>query len=276
MSRIALLSDIHGNATALEAVLHDAAGQGATAYWHLGDAIGPGPGFPDIAGHLADVGTDVHVRGNWDDAIEEVRRGEVDLNDHSDIYVTVFVAWLLDRITSQQAAAVAAWPLADTRQIAGLRVQACHNLPHVNHGRGLFVTSPQEDLAGLCGDADVTVFGHYHEQTLRWSQGRVKLVVSPGSVGSAWAPRQGLPPAEYAILRLSEGEAPSVDFRSVAYDHARELARARAAQLPYLELYEHQVMRSLTYTHDQDVLRAIEAREGYRAVAERFLARLSP
>ena len=41
--RIAILSDIHGDTTALEAVIADARAQGATEYWLLGDILLPGP-----------------------------------------------------------------------------------------------------------------------------------------------------------------------------------------------------------------------------------------
>lgn len=42
--RIAVLADIHGNLTALNAVLADARQQAATDYWFLGDLFLPGPG----------------------------------------------------------------------------------------------------------------------------------------------------------------------------------------------------------------------------------------
>ena len=42
--KIALLSDIHGNITALEAVLADAKKQKVTDYWFLGDLLAPGTG----------------------------------------------------------------------------------------------------------------------------------------------------------------------------------------------------------------------------------------
>ena len=44
MIKIALLSDIHGNTTALEAVLEDAKRAGVEEYWLLGDALMPGTG----------------------------------------------------------------------------------------------------------------------------------------------------------------------------------------------------------------------------------------
>lgn len=50
--RIAILSDIHGNTTALEAVLNDAKELGATEYWLLGDLFLPGPGGNDLMDRL--------------------------------------------------------------------------------------------------------------------------------------------------------------------------------------------------------------------------------
>ncbi|CAG6367695.1 serine/threonine protein phosphatase family protein [Streptococcus pneumoniae] len=44
MTKIALLSDIHGNTTALEAVLADARQIGVDEYWLLGDILMPGTG----------------------------------------------------------------------------------------------------------------------------------------------------------------------------------------------------------------------------------------
>ena len=46
--RIAILSDIHGDTTALKAVIADARALGATEYWLLGDILLPGPGREDL------------------------------------------------------------------------------------------------------------------------------------------------------------------------------------------------------------------------------------
>ena len=53
--KIAILSDIHGNTTALEAVLNDAKELGATEYWLLGDFFLPGPGGNDLMDLLEGV-----------------------------------------------------------------------------------------------------------------------------------------------------------------------------------------------------------------------------
>ena len=198
----------------------------------------------------------------------------MDLDDPNNVYATVIVAWLLDRLAPAQADAVAAWPLAQTRLVNGLTIAAWHNLADQNYGRGLLAAAPQEDLADLCGDADIVVFGHWHEQVLRWTQRR-QMLVNPGSVGQAWMSRPGATapaPAEYALLRVAADGVADVAFRCVPYDHAAEAERARAADLPYLELYEEQLATGTTFQHNHGRLALIERRHGYRELAERFLA----
>lgn len=63
--KIAILSDIHGNATALEAVIADAKNQGVSKYWLLGDIFLPGPGANDLVALLKDLPITASVRGNW-------------------------------------------------------------------------------------------------------------------------------------------------------------------------------------------------------------------
>ena len=69
--KIAILSDIHGNATGLAEVIKDAQKQGATEYWFMGDIFLPGPGRNDIVALLKTIPLSVAVRGNWDDCVLE-------------------------------------------------------------------------------------------------------------------------------------------------------------------------------------------------------------
>src|SRR5215217_2893322 len=63
--RIAVLSDIHSNVPALDAVLADAGA--VDAIWHLGDVVGYGPDPDGVVDRLREVGA-VGVRGNHDAA----------------------------------------------------------------------------------------------------------------------------------------------------------------------------------------------------------------
>ena len=63
--RIALISDVHSNVVALEAVLADAEARGAEAIWNLGDTVGYGPDPNGVVARLAEVGA-VSVLGTHD------------------------------------------------------------------------------------------------------------------------------------------------------------------------------------------------------------------
>ncbi|VSZ63796.1 serine/threonine protein phosphatase family protein [Streptococcus pneumoniae] len=69
MTKIALLSDIHGNTTALEAVLADARQLGVDEYWLLGDILMPGTGRRRILDLLDQLPITARVLGNWEDSL---------------------------------------------------------------------------------------------------------------------------------------------------------------------------------------------------------------
>ena len=63
--RIALISDLHGNLQALEAVLADLAGRGITRIFNLGDLAGKGPDGAAVI-DLSRKVCEITVQGNWD------------------------------------------------------------------------------------------------------------------------------------------------------------------------------------------------------------------
>ncbi|MFR7020442.1 metallophosphoesterase family protein, partial [Streptococcus pneumoniae] len=83
--KIAILSDIHGNVTALEAVIADAKNQGVSEYWLLGDIFLPGPGANDLVALLKDLPITASVRGNWDDRVLEALDGQYGLEDPQEV-----------------------------------------------------------------------------------------------------------------------------------------------------------------------------------------------
>ncbi len=73
LDRIAVISDVHGNVTALEAVLADIEARGITRVLNLGDVVGKGPRGSEAI-KLTRETCEVTVRGNWDTFIAPRRR----------------------------------------------------------------------------------------------------------------------------------------------------------------------------------------------------------
>ena len=229
--RIAVLSDIHSNLVALDAVLAHAGR--VDAIWHLGDVVGYGPDPDGVVARLIEVGA-VGVRGNHDAAALGGR--EIDWFNPE---ARAAAEWTRDKIDGTTRAWLSALP----ERHAIDRMTLVHGSPRdpireYVSSAGIAV----ENLAVL--ETDFGLHGHTHvpvafclgpDERLRvvaaGSGGSLELdgqraLINPGSVGQ---PRDGDPDASYLIL---DPEAATVTWHRVAYDIASVQAAIRAAGLP--------------------------------------------
>lgn len=214
--RIAVVSDVHGNLEALDAVLDDIARQGVEATVALGDFLS-GPSDPvGVADRLIELKLP-SVRGNHDRYITDGRE--------KDWHIDALVRSLLDEPQHQWLAAVPATLLLEED------VFLCHGTPRDDNTSfmdtmvGTIPTMHPRDYieAEAAGfDHEVLLCGHTHvPRSLRLADGR--LVVNPGSVG---LPMEiGSPDARYTIIERRRAGW-NTELRAVAYDHA---AAARQA-----------------------------------------------
>jgi predicted phosphodiesterase len=184
---LALLSDIHGNLPAFEAVVADARARGADRFVLCGDyaAMGPWPAeCVDLAESLEPL---VMLRGNHE-------RWHVDPSDMPvNPVLTEAVAWETDRLGTSTTARLGALPATAT--LDGMLL--CHASPPSDMES--FLPEPDAELEArlLNGiDAPRVVFGHTHLQFRRTSEEGPELV-NPGSVG---LPLDGVPEPAYAMV----------------------------------------------------------------------------
>ena len=205
---LALIYDIHGNLPALEAVLQDAATQGADAYLIGGDVALFGPWPETTVARLRELRPATWIRGNGErwtadpEAAPPPVRGAIDAARE---------ALGLDLVGELDGLPVS------TALDGGTR--AWHGSP-VSDVRS-FLPEPAEDEPELlAGVAEARlVFGHTHLPFRRTSVGGIELV-NPGSVGM---PFDGDHRAAYALLR-DDGR---IEHRRAAYDHAAVPAALR-------------------------------------------------
>ena len=228
--RIAVLSDIHANLPALDAVLEDAGA--VDAIWHLGDVVGYGPDPDGVVERLRAAGA-IGVRGNHDAAA----CGGMEI-DWFNPDARRAMEWTRTAI----APATLAWLQAQPER----RTEDGNDLVHGSPREPLweYITSAGVARANLALlDARIGLHGHTHIP-VAWVDegGRVEMVrprpgstldlrgrhvlVNPGSVGQ---PRDGDPHASYAILDAGAG---TVTWQRVAYDIAAVQGAMRAAGLP--------------------------------------------
>jgi predicted phosphodiesterase len=231
--RVAIVSDIHGNRHAFEAVL-DAIGEtDCRELWCLGDLVGYGAD-PDACVELAREHAAICLAGNHDLGV----RGTIPLEQFSR-GAAVAATWTQQTISPETRAF-----------LDGLEPQ------NVEEAAALYHASPRDPVweyvlsplqAELCLDVQarrISLIGHSHvalsfsrvpgapatgqtrgdEEELDLSEG--EWLVNPGSVGQ---PRDGDPRASWLLVDL---DAMAVSYHRTDYDIAGAAAAIRAARLP--------------------------------------------
>ena len=263
--RIAILSDIHGDTTALKAVLSDAKTQGANEYWLLGDIFLPGPGANDLVALLKDLPITASVRGNWDDCVLEALDGQYGLEDPQEVQLLRMTQFLMERMAPDQIAWLRNLPMVVKKEIDGLHFSLSHNLPDKNYGSDLLVDNDTEKFDQLLDEeTDVAIYGHVHKQLLRYgSQGQ--QIINPGTIGMPYFNWEKLKNhrAQYAVIEVEDGELANIQFRKVAYDYEAELELAKSKGLPFIEMYE-ELRRDDNYQgHNLELLARLIEKHGY-------------
>jgi putative phosphoesterase len=222
---IALISDIHGNRPALEAVLADIARRELEATYCLGDLVGYGPDPNGVIDVIRGAGIPT-IAGNYDDGVGWER------GDCGCYYATREAKRIGDASYEFTVTTVSAERKAFLRGLPGDRHLAMGETRiHLVHGSPRKINEyllPDRDertflrLAEAEKD-DVLAFGHTHQPWQRTYGG--VLFVNVGSVGR---PKDGDPRAMYTVLeavsgRTAEAEpervkSPRVEHVRVAYD----------------------------------------------------------
>lgn len=232
LDRIALISDVHGNLTALEAVLADIDARGISRIFNLGDYVGKGPRGREVVDRCRER-CEVTILGNWDDFLPDPGR------QHD----SPALRWWLDQLGPERAAWLRSLPFSHDFWLSGRRVRLLHASADDVH-RKVWFDHDEEELLGLfrntpqTGDGplpDVVAYGDTHDPYYETDRGRT--LVNVGSVGNC----MNDPTPVYVVLEGvfdSAEEAPfSVSFVRVPYDWQSELAYAASVGMPELEEY---------------------------------------
>ncbi|MBZ6008297.1 metallophosphoesterase family protein [Leuconostoc gelidum subsp. aenigmaticum] len=275
--RIALLSDVHGNSTALSAVVEDLKKRDVDTCWFLGDLVMPGPGNNELFDLLAGINTEIYIKGNWDDCFLEVIKSHstLDLSDESDVYIGILGQYVYENLSTKNRDKLKKFETSTTRVVNNVTISISHNLPDKNYGSTLIPVAETSNFDALFADSSygIAVYGHIHHQLLRYSS-QGQLVINPGTIGEpffAHAKLNNDRRAQYAILEIDETGLADVDFRKVAYNLDQEVSLANHVRLPYTELYSEMIYDGRVYTHNQEILRKINQKNNYLNTLRAFL-----
>jgi putative phosphoesterase len=224
--RIALLSDVHGNLPALEAVLDEAAHSGVEERWYCGDFLGYAP-FPNEVVQKLRAVEAVSVIGNYDLKVLAFRQKQESWKQKKTPEKYLAFQWNLEQLAPETKAYLESLPQQAQVQVNGFTVLLVHGSPD-SVEEHLGSSTPERRFEELAAAArvDLIACGHSHEAFAKKVQGT--WFVNPGSVGR---PEGGDARAAYAVLEFTGGDL-KVDHRRVAYDVERVVRAIRAAGLP--------------------------------------------
>lgn len=230
---IALISDVHGNLPALEAVLADAARHAAEAIWNLGDMLGYAPFPNEVIRTLRDARA-VNIIGNYDLKVLAFKRQQGKWKRKKAPAKYAGFAWNDAHLLDESRAFLGSLPEQARRKVGGLEALLVHGSPaSVSELLGAETKGPRLKELAQMARADLVVCGHSHEPFVR----RVEETsfINPGSVGR---PEGGDWRASYALVACSNG-ALKVGHRRVPYDIERVVRGVHAAGLPkdYVDVF---------------------------------------
>ncbi len=223
--KVALLADIHGNASALAVVADSMRQCGVSRVLVAGDIVGY---YPDVSGVLdiLDEWEWAAIGGNHEAMLDDWRR-----NKNREIIQAKYgraLDVILQRLTKSQIEMLTSLPPTLEIVINDRNVLLCHGTPW-NRDEYVYPDAPDSKRQHyLDGPADIIVFGHTHYPVL-WEKDSQKAV-NPGSVGQ---PRDGIPGACWALWNSEDN---SVTFKRESYDSGNLVKEMKALnpELPYL------------------------------------------
>lgn len=240
LEHIAVISDIHGNLTALDAVLADIESREIERIINLGDLVGKGPRGSDVVDRCEKV-CEVNIRGNWDDFLPGV--GDESASE---------MVWWRDELRHDQRDWLRNLPLSHDLLISGRSMRLFHasaTSPHVrvradhtaDEFEGMFANTP---MTGGGPVPSVVGYGDIHEVFVEVEGSRTLFNV--GSVGNPLDE----PVPSYVVLEGVVGEpgpAPfGIQIVRVPYDAEAEIAATTRLGMPALEPYARE-LRTAVY-----------------------------
>lgn len=233
MVKFAVISDIHGNASALKAFLNEIDLRNDIDHIYcLGDMIGIGPDTNEVL-QLLFARDDVSmITGNHDEAILALVKGEEHPASHA--HAREHHQWIANRLDKGFVSKLEQLPRIIHKTIENKSILFTHY--HIEKGKlnahiskdpfSKIVEPSLESLSSLfsgCSE-DLICFGHHHP--IHFFEGNKTIFLNPGSLGCNVKPT-----APYSIVEIEKNKV-SVVFKEAPYNRTKFLASYELLQVP--------------------------------------------
>lgn len=233
--QVALISDIHGNGVALDAVLEDVEREDPDQIVCLGDVAQAGPHPVRALERIRELGCPV-INGNTDEWLLDFEIPEDEEYEDKPQWVYDIGEWVADQLDQEHVEFIESFEDTVSVDLAnGAKLLCYHGSPR-SPWEHIRVTSDEgllEDIRETV-DADLLIGGHTHDQMYR--NHKDVTFVNAGIIGLPAKFVDGEPMlsewAEWAMIS-SSNESHTVELRKTKYDVEKVIEDARKKEMPH-------------------------------------------
>ena len=235
MPRVVVISDIHGNLTALKAVWADASHRRADVVLFLGDLVAFGPEPKATLEYMRDeIAPAVALRGNTDRYLLDRVWEDADccLPD----WVQKSLKWSAKKIGKRGLKYLAELSEETAHSIEGLDTYLCHATPG-NDELGV-IAGKQHELGSVFSEvkADVVLCGHTHLPLRTAIDGTPVL-----NVGSVGFPYDRDPRACYVSFMVGGGALQELSFSRTSFNLYESIRKLEESGMPGADVMVHRL-----------------------------------
>lgn len=235
--KFAVIADVHGNASALKAVLSELDNHSnIERIYCVGDMIGIGPDTNEVLEILFARQDVSMITGNHDEAILSLAKGEEHPRNHA--HVKVHHQWIADQMDKKYIPKLEDLPRTINQMIEGKSVLFIHYHMHKEKWKAPISQSPfsrivEPSLENICNlfkdrSEHLICFGHHHPT--HFFQNNETIYLNPGSLGCHTKPI-----ARYSIVSIDDGQF-SVSLKEVSYENKVFLESFELLKVPAREV----------------------------------------
>lgn len=229
--KIAVLSDIHGNAIALNYVIKDMREQGINKVIILGDVVMKGPMPTEVMNELKKLDILGWIKGNTDVWFEEISESDEPRTDKEKKLYSYY-SYAMKNMNKKDIEFINDLPVEYSLTYNGVKILCVHGTPKSNV-EAIDGSICVEEIKEIIKDVkeDVILCGHSHCSFICKVDG--KKIFNAGSIGN---PLDNDNRASYGILDFSKEDVKLINKR-VTYPVNEIVKIAEKNDFPYLNEY---------------------------------------
>lgn len=222
--KIAVISDIHSNIHALEAVLKNIKDKSVDLIVCTGDLVGYHP-YPNEVIKIIEENNILTTLGNHD--LNAIRGNVVSIDNLTgkNLEKAIISNYTIENLTSESKRFLKSLPISLTMNIDGKVIKFVHGSPR-SITEYLTENSKEAEEVMSDLDEDILICGHTH--IAYYKKYKEKILINAGSVGK---PKKGIPDSEYILLEI-KNDIVDIKICNVKYDVDSIIKAIEKSSLP--------------------------------------------